>query len=129
MKRKLSFPVIPPKEVVLNLLHQTDNLKHKAIFMLIYGSGLRVSKVAQLKISDICSKTMRIRVDHAKHDTNRYTILSQNTLKILRVYFKKEFAHTGYNRNDRLFPEKDKIGHYHVKSIKSTFIKIRDKMG
>ena len=45
--------------------------------MLIYGSGLRVSEVAQLKISDICSKTMRIRVDHAKHNTNRYTILSQ----------------------------------------------------
>ena len=129
MKRIINFPVIPPKEVVLNLLHQTDNLKHKAILMLIYGSGLRVSEVAQLKINDICSKTMRIRIDHAKHNTNRYTILSQNTLNVLREYFKKEFAHTDYNRDDWLFPGKNKIDHYHVKSIKNTFIKLRDKMG
>ena len=45
MKRISSFPVIPPKEDVLSLIHSTDNLKHKAIFMLIYGSGLRVSEV------------------------------------------------------------------------------------
>ena len=78
------------------LFNATTNLKHKAILMLIYGSGLRVSEVARLKISDICSKTMRIRVDHAKHNTHRYTILSQNSLEILREYFKKEFTKTGY---------------------------------
>jgi integrase len=47
-------------------------------------SGLRVSEVAKLKIGDICSKTMRIRVERAKHNTNRYTILSNMALQVLR---------------------------------------------
>ena len=76
--------------------------------MLIYGSGLRVSEVAKLKISDICSKTMSIRVDHAKHNTHRYTILSQNALEILRDYFKKYFAKTTYTPDDWLFPGQNK---------------------
>ncbi|MBB6446825.1 tyrosine-type recombinase/integrase [Bacillus benzoevorans] len=109
MKRTLNFPIIPPKESVLSLIHQTDNLKHKTILMLIYGSGLRVSEVAKLKISDICSKTMRVRVHHAKHNTNRYTILPQEALVIMRQYFKKEFALTGYQLSDWLFPGNDFI--------------------
>lgn len=129
MRRGSSFPVIPPKEDVLTLLNSTKNVKHKAIFMLIYGSGLRVSEVAKLKISDICSKTMSIRVEHAKHNTHRYTILSQNALEILRDYFKKEFFKKSYNLNDWLFPGMNKNNHYHVKSIKNTMIRLRNKLG
>ncbi|MCC5468296.1 tyrosine-type recombinase/integrase [Pelosinus baikalensis] len=77
MKR---IPVNPAKIDVLTLLQATTNLKYKAILVLLYGSGLRVSEVAKLRICDICSKTMRVRVEHAKHNTNRYTILS-NTLR------------------------------------------------
>jgi site-specific recombinase XerD len=62
MKRKIKLPVIPPKEDILAILNSTSNLKHKAILALIYGSGLRVGEVARLKINDICSKTMRVRV-------------------------------------------------------------------
>ncbi|WP_396953957.1 tyrosine-type recombinase/integrase [Neobacillus niacini] len=79
MKRAQSFPVIPTKDKVLLLLHSTNNLKHKALLALIYGSGLRVSEVAKLRISDIDSKSMRVRVQNAKHNTNRYTILSENS--------------------------------------------------
>ena len=63
MKRIRKFPVIPPKETVLAILAATENVKHKAILALIYGSGLRVSEVARLRIGDICSKTMRVRVE------------------------------------------------------------------
>lgn len=129
MRRKEYFPVIPPKEVILDLIQKTNNLKHKAILMLIYGSGLRVSEVAQLRICDICSKSMRIRVDNAKHNTHRYTILSQRSLEILREYFKKEFVRTTYNLNDWLFPGINKTDHYHIKSIKNTIIRLRDKLG
>jgi integrase/recombinase XerD len=129
MKRKQNFPIIPPKEVILDLIQKTDNLKHKAILMLIYGSGLRVSEVAKLKICDICSKSMRIRVDNTKHNTHRYTILSQLGLEILREYFKKEFAKTAYNLNDWLFPGTNRTDHYHIKSIKNTILKLRDKQG
>ncbi|MDC3422883.1 phage integrase N-terminal SAM-like domain-containing protein, partial [Aquibacillus koreensis] len=62
MRRGKSFPVIPPREQVYALLEGTNNLKHKAILALIYGSGLRVSEVARLKISDIDSQGMRVRV-------------------------------------------------------------------
>lgn len=129
MRRETSFPMIPPKKDVLALINETANLKHKAILMLIYGSGLRVSEVAKLKISDICSKTMRIRVEHAKHNTHRYTILSQKALETLRDYFKQEFAKGEYTPNDWLFPGQNKMDHYHVKSIKNTIIKLRNKLG
>jgi len=50
MKRTQKFPIIPSKEDVTALLDATKNLKHKAILVLIYGSSLRVSEVAKLKI-------------------------------------------------------------------------------
>lgn len=128
MKRQQSFLVIPPKEDVLAILNATNNLKHKAILVLIYGSGLRVGEVAKLKINDICSKTMRIRVDQAKHNTNRYTILSDKALEILREYFKTHFSPKGYNRNDWLFPGQNPNEHINVKTIKNTLIKLRNKL-
>lgn len=128
MKRVKTFPVIPSREDVMALLDSTENLKHKAIFVLIYGSGLRVSEVARLKISDICSKTMRIRVDHAKHNTNRYTILSEKALEVLRKYFRHQFASKKYKPDDWLFPGQNNQNHINVKTIKNTMIKLREKL-
>jgi integrase/recombinase XerD len=128
MKRKSKMPVILPKEDVLAILNATSNLKHKAILALIYGSGLRVGEVAKLKIRDICSKTMRVRVENAKHDTNRYTILSDVALDVLRKYFRKYFSFTGYKLDDWLFPGQKKGEHITVKTIKNTLIKLRDRL-
>jgi integrase/recombinase XerD len=128
MKRVTKFPVIPSRDEVHLLLNSTDNLKHKAILLLIYGSGLRVSEVAKLKISDICSKTMRVRVENAKHNTNRYTILSNTALEVLRAYFRLYFSGKTYKPNDWLFYGKDPSDHINVKTIKNTFIKLRDKL-
>ena len=128
MKRVKTFPVIPSREDIMALLDSTENLKHKAIFVLIYGSGLRVSEVAKLKISDICSKTMRIRVDHAKHNTNRYTILSETALVVLREYFRNHFSSKKYKPNDWLFPGQNNQNHISVKTIKNTMIRLRDKL-
>jgi site-specific recombinase XerD len=128
MKRIHKFPVIPAKKDVLAILNETTNLKHKAILSLIYGSGLRVSEVAKLKICDICSKTMRVRVENAKHNTNRYTILSNTTLITLRQYFRANFPSKSYKPDDWLFPGQDKNGHIHVKTIKNTLIKLRNKL-
>lgn len=128
MKRHRTFPVIPPKEDVLTILTITTNLKHKAILGLIYGSGLRVSEVAKLKISDICSKTMRVRVEHAKHGTNRYTILSEIALDVLRTYFRAYFPSKSYKPDDWLFPGQNRNEHIHVKTIKNTLIKLRNRL-
>lgn len=127
MKRVQKMPVIPPKQDALAILEGTANLKHRAILALLYGSGLRVSEVARLRICDICSKTMRIRVEGAKHGTNRYTILSDRALTVLRDYFRTYF--TSYKLEDWLFPGCQKNGdHLNVKSIKNTLIKLRNKL-
>jgi site-specific recombinase XerD len=128
MKREKKIPVIPPKQDVLGILNAATNLKHRAFLALIYGSGLRVGEVAKLKIGDICSKTMRVRVEQAKHNTNRYTILSVTALEILRKYFKKYFSSVGYQPDDWLFPGKNKNEHINVKTIKNTLIKLRNRL-
>ena len=128
MRRVHKLPVIPPKEAVLTLLDSITNLKHKAILMMIYGSGLRVSEVAKLKISDICSKTMRVRVDNAKHNTNRYTVLSEAALGVLRQYFRTYLSGTKYSPGDWLFPGRVSGKHIHIKTIKNTLLKIRDRL-
>jgi integrase/recombinase XerD len=126
MKRKATFPVIPPRQDVLAILDATTNLKHRAILTLIYGSGLRVSEVAKLTIGDICSRTMRVRVENAKHDTNRYTILSDLSLMALRAYFKAYLSSSSYKPEDWLFPGQNRSEHINVKTIKNTLIKLRN---
>lgn len=128
MKRPHKLPLVIPKQDVLAILDQVTNLKHKAILALIYSSGLRVSEVARLRICDICSKNMTIRVDHAKHGTDRYTILSTTALTLLREYFKLYLSSTGCSTNDWLFPGQKEGEHIHVKTIKNTLLKLRDRL-
>ncbi|WP_210364223.1 site-specific integrase [Bacillus sp. REN3] len=127
MKRTPHFPVILPKEEVVAFIDGIENVKHKAIFALIYGGGLRVSEVARLKIRDICSKTMTIRVDKAKHHTVRYTILSEKALLILREYFKAYFRNEPYSPDDWLFQGQKEGQPYTIKSVKNAFLKLREK--
>ena len=65
-----------------------DHPRDLAIFVNIYGSGLRVSEICKLKIEDIDSKGMRIFIRQAKCNKDRYTILSQRGLEALRRYWK-----------------------------------------
>lgn len=71
------------------LIDVTTNLKHRTILTTIYAAGLRVSEVANLKITDIDSKRMQIRVNQGKGKKDRYTILSEVNLKLLKKYWKR----------------------------------------
>lgn len=128
MRRKVYFPVIPSREDVTKLLDATTNLKHKAILFLIYGSGLRVSEAAKLKIADICSENMSVRIEDAKHNTNRYTILSEKALLVLRQYFRIYFTPGSYQLDDWLFPGQKPGEHICEKTIKNTIIKQRKRL-
>ena len=73
---------------IASLLEHCHNRKHKALFALIYGSGLRVSEAATLKTGNIDSGTMRVFVLEAKGAKDRYTVLSRIALHLLREYWK-----------------------------------------
>ena len=83
------LPRIIDSDELLNSIAKIKNLKHKAIISLAYSVGLRVSEVIGLKIEDIDSKRMVIRVNNAKGRKDRLVPLSENVLNLLREYFKK----------------------------------------
>jgi len=83
------LPIVLSKEEIANILSSADNVKHKAILMLIYSAGLRVGEVVKLKIEDIDSKRMLIHIKGAKGRKDRYTLLSETALEILRQYWRK----------------------------------------
>ena len=84
-ERKL--PQIIEKEFLLDSIAKITNAKHKAIIALAYSTGMRVSEVCNLKISDIDSKRMVITIRQSKGRKDRIVGLSEKILDILRVYF------------------------------------------
>ncbi len=76
-KRGKRLPVVLSQNEVRLILSATENLKYRAILVTIYAAGLRVSEVVQLKMADIDSQRMTIRV-RGKGDQDRYTLLGKN---------------------------------------------------
>ncbi|MBC2727404.1 tyrosine-type recombinase/integrase [Desulfosporosinus sp.] len=97
-KRPKKLPHVLSKDEILSIMDQVLNLKHKTILMTTYSSGLRISETLNLRISDIDSKNMLLRVNHGKGNKDRWTVLSHENLKILRLYWKL------YRPTDLLFP-------------------------
>lgn len=83
------LPVVLSKEEVAKILSSIDNIKHKAILMIIYSAGLRVGEVVKLKVEDVDSNRMLVHVKGAKGRKDRYTLLSKTALEILREYWRK----------------------------------------
>jgi integrase/recombinase XerD len=72
---------------IKTLIDAVKNIKHRTIIMLLYSTGMRLSEIASLKIADIDSKTMRIKVVQGKGAKDRFTILSEQVLLELRAYY------------------------------------------
>jgi integrase/recombinase XerD len=83
------MPPILSREEVTRLIDATCSAKYKAAFAIAYGAGLRVSEVAALKISDIDSQRMLIRVEQGKGNKDRYAMLSQTLLNVLRAWWRE----------------------------------------
>jgi len=88
LKQTRSLPEILTKTEVAQILESANSLRNKAILMTIYGAGLRISEVCNLKVRDIDSESMRIFIRCSKDGKDRYTLLSQVNLDILREYWK-----------------------------------------
>lgn len=101
MERNLNYQMIPRRRIhrelpkimnkkdIIKFFSLIDNLRDKAIFETIYGAGLRLSECADLRVQDIDSENMRLFVHHGKGGKDRYTLLSQRNLEVLREYWKE----------------------------------------
>ena len=124
IKEPRRLPSVLSPEEVKSIFDVTENLKHKAILMTIYSAGLRVSEVCNLKITDIDSKNMQILIREGKGKKDRYSLLSNSNLEILREYWKRyhptEYLFSGRGRTDSITPRS--VQHVMEKSIKKTNI-------
>jgi site-specific recombinase XerD len=84
------LPKVIDSAYLLDQLSKIQNIKHKAVIMLAYSVGLRVSEVINLKIADVDSARMIITIRQAKGKKDRIVPLSTNVLNCLREYYKEE---------------------------------------
>jgi len=122
-KQKKTLPIVLDMSEVEALFTVTENIKHKAILMITYSSGLRISEASRLKITDIDSKRMMVRVEQGKRSTDRYTILSQTALECLRQYWRE------HRPKQWLFEGTKEDTHITVSSITQVFHKAKKRAG
>jgi integrase/recombinase XerD len=87
-KKPQKLPIVPSPEEVLQFLGCIWNIKHRTILTICYAAGLRVSEAIRLKVTDIDSKRMVIRVEQGKGRIDRYVMLSPKLLQILRDWWR-----------------------------------------
>jgi len=99
-KIRKKLPVVLSLQEVQSLLASVENLKHRAILTTLYSGGLRLGEAIKLRASDIDGERMTILVRQGKGNKDRYTVLGQKTLELLRLYY-KTYRPVGW-----LFPSK-----------------------
>lgn len=96
------LPPIMSEAEVKKVINNITNLKHRTFIILIYSTGLRLRELTSLRIADIDSQNMRIKVVQGKGNKDRFTLLSQHVLLLLRDYYLKykpvEFLFNGYRK-------------------------------
>ncbi len=96
--RPHGLPVVLSHEEVVQFFDHVPNLRYRAALMMCYGAGLRGSEAVAVKVADIDSKRMVLRVEQGKGKKDRYTMLSPRLLEVLRVYWR------AVRPRDYLFP-------------------------
>ena len=86
-KKPFKLPAVLSPAEVMHFLASIDSLKHRTILMTAYAAGLRVSEATHLKVTDVDSQRMVLRVDQGKGGKDRYVMLSPRLLEELRSYW------------------------------------------
>jgi integrase/recombinase XerD len=86
-KKTQTLPIVLSPDEVLQFLACVPGLKHRTILTVCYATGLRISEAIRLRVTDIDSKRMVIRVEQGKNRKDRYVMLSPKLLKILRAWW------------------------------------------
>jgi site-specific recombinase XerD len=121
-KTALLLPRVLGKPSIERIIRETVNLKHRAMLMLAYAAGLRVSEVVALRICDIDSGRMTMHLTRAKGKKDRVVGLSPRLLEILREYYKV------YRPKQYLFEGVDG-GMYSIRSVQQVFRDAKDRAG
>ena len=120
-RREKRLPVVLSHEEIKRLLDVVRNGKHRVLIMACYSAGLRVSEAVHLKVSDIDSQRMVIRVEQGKGKKDRYTLLAKTLLDELRGYWKV------YRPQEWLFPGRDPRRPLSKRTAEKVFSKAKKK--
>jgi site-specific recombinase XerD len=112
-----TLPVVLSREEVARLIAAAENLKHQAALSVAYGAGLRASEVVALKVGDIDSQRMTLRVEQGKGRKDRYAMLSPVLLERLRVWWRVARAQGKMLDGGWLFPGMDPIDHWSTRQL------------
>ena len=114
-KKDKKLPVVLSHEEVFRILTTVPNIEHKAVLMLVYSSGLRVSEVVKLKYEDIDTERKLIHIRGAKRRKDRYTILSDVAMEAIIGYLEE------YGQSKWLFPSQDREKHITTRTVEMIF--------
>jgi site-specific recombinase XerD len=122
-KRGRLLPLVLSTDEIESLFARIDNLKHRLLLMTIYSAGLRLNEGTHLRVTDIDSKRMTIRVRQGKGNKDRYTLLSTTLLAELRRYWRRD------KPDPWLFPGRHKAKPISDTSIQKAFRRARIRAG
>ncbi|NVI03126.1 site-specific integrase, partial [Paraburkholderia youngii] len=103
------LPVVLSPDEVRRLIAAAGNLKHQTALSVAYGAGLRASEVVALKVGDIDSQRMTLRIEQGKGRKDRYAMLSPVLLERLRVWWRVARAQGKMLDGGWLFPGMDPV--------------------
>ena len=111
------LPRVLSMEEVARLLRSAPNLKAKAALSVAYGAGLRAKEVVQLKVTDIDSEHMLLRVEEGKGGRDRHAMLSPDLLKLLRAWWREGHRLGKMLPGGWLFPGMDTVDHLSTRQL------------
>jgi site-specific recombinase XerD len=117
--RKL--PIILSIEEVTRLIEAAGGLKYKAALSIAYGAGLRSSEVVHLKVSDIDSQRMVLRVEQGKGKKDRYAMLSPTLLELLRAWYRHARSQRMILPGGWLFPGQNPVNPLSTRQLNRAF--------
>lgn len=121
-KKERKLPAVLSREAVARLLNGIDNLKHRALFALVYSAGLRVGEVVRLRVEDLDEERGQIWVRGGKGRKDRCTLLSEVALQTVKAYRKS------YRPENWLFPGLNGGRHLSVRSVQKVMERTKKKI-
>ena len=109
VRKPQKLPQVLSVDEVERLLTGASNPKHRAALAVAYGAGLRASEVVHLKVTDIDSERMIVRVEQGKGQRDRYAMLSPSLLELLRAWWRQAHAQGKMLQGGWLFPGRNPV--------------------